>query len=73
MTMHHIVGGRLLVLFRGLKIPEESFADGAGIPIEGATYCQGAPFHLRPAPCSSLFVPVPSALSKVPLRGLNAR
>ena len=42
MIMHHTVGGRLLVLFGGLRIPEEPLPDGAGIPIEGATYWYGA-------------------------------
>ena len=53
MATHHTVGGRLLVLFRGLRIPEEPSPDGAGIPIEGATYWYGAHFLLRrfaPAP-----------------------
>ena len=43
MAMHHTVGGRLPVLFRGLRTAEEPFTDGAGIPI-GASYWYGGSF-----------------------------
>ena len=63
MATHHTVGGRLLVLFRGLRIPKEPSPDGAAIPIEGATYWYGAHFLLR------RFAPAPRALPRVPFPG----
>ena len=64
MAAPHTVGGRWLVLFSGLRIPEEPLPDGAGILIEEATDWYGAHFllgHVASAPC---------ALSRMPFRGL---
>ena len=57
------VSGRSLVLFRGLRIPEEPFTNAVGIPIEGAHW-YGAHFLLRrfaPAPCALSQGAIPGA------------